>query len=563
MKKIYILFGLAMALVISGCEKSPQDIIDSSGEYVNIADGFSLINYSMQLNVVDAADYRFPVEDATVTVEGYDADLIFESGGSREFKLTRGQLQLVVNPSFEPEEGNPLNFTVIINAPGYLPVRKEFRMFNTDKEKFVTLPMVNISNPPSGAAVATEQFSLTGGELTTTEIITVNASGDKVMGGSITIPAGTKFYDVNGNQLTGGTLDVQMIHFDGTNDACIAVMPGGGIYKDLISTPDGVFAGKVFPVSFADVQMFVSGTKVKTFNNPIEIATEIAPDAININTQTTFMVGDELTLSSYDEEKPYLSVEETLVVEEVNGTLMAIGHTSHLTHFEIEIIDGSVFIAVWDGAIDLLGGSGLPLSENCNKVINFTVPGTGTSERTFYMEFVEEQYGLKNVYTSGPKTVYNGSSVSYHYYGYPNESDYELHIYEGVDQTHKGNLLYTFDLDSGCDTNNTVTLDASLFSSDIIFKGSASCANGTVEKPSFYLYQKPAGASLWEYIYIGHVEDGQLTINSDITQDGQTYDYWTLYNNKIYETTYTVDYSEANQLDFPLDANTCMSLFGS
>lgn len=319
MKKIvYTVMAAFAVLMINGCQKSPSEIMDSVDNYVEVGNSYSFIDYTFTLSIVDAANPGSFVENAEVEISGRDADYIFESGGSRDFTPIQGTLFMVANPSYEPTQENPLQFVAKITAPGYLPVIVDASIFKNNPNRYQTVFMVNEANPPAGASRSSSQFPLSGGVLAAEQEVSVFPGAGKLTGGTVTIPAGTKFYDANGSQLTGSSLKANMIHFDSGNSASMACFPGGQV-APLIKMGDDYFPKiGVFPLTFADIYMTVGNNKVKTFSQPINISMTISPGTLNTETGLEIAEGDVLKMFSYSENEGFWKYEMDAEVEIVN-----------------------------------------------------------------------------------------------------------------------------------------------------------------------------------------------------------------------------------------------------
>lgn len=540
MKKIiYTSLAAFAALVINGCEKSPTDIIDSVDSYITIGDNYSLVNYSLNIQVIDGADAYAEIQNVTVTVEGRDAAKVFESGGTRNFQAVKGNILFVISPSDEPEADADIEFNVKISAPGYLPVNVEAFFREGELGQSITIPMVNLSNPPAGVANTTQNFTLTGNQLATAQSVSVLPSGDKATGATVSIPAGTKFYNTNGTQLTGGALEVSLTHFDAEGETSQACFPGGFNPRSVINEEGEEEEVTFLTAGFASIDLTVGGGKVRSFSQPVSVTMTISDTNYNLDTEAPIVAGDHIPVWSYEVETGVWQYEQDAVVQLVNGELTAQFDITHLSWYNLDF-----------------KGSRCSSSQSRGSV-TINVPGASADTgRYFFCDVVFSSNG-QSVSDFSTKTYYIRPGDEIIFYNAP-YTQCKFRVYSGSSYYNRGSLLAQTTAFRPCQDKISLQLPANLFPTPISFKGTASCESGTIKKPSFYLYYRPVGASYWDYlayVYKGEFTTTKLTV-------GQAYEFNTTYNNRYYETTWTVQ-SANNVVDFTLDAAACQTLFGS
>ncbi len=535
----YIAAALTMTVFL-GCEKSPLDVVDSVDSYVGLSESFDIFEQTMMVEIVDANDPQTYPEGMTITVTGQDADLVFESGGSRDFDPVDGKLYLIVNPSYAPEDGADLEFNINIEAPGYLPVNMEAYFSTEEDDQLITIPMVNLENPPTGVANSAATFSLSGGALSGMQEVEVLPEGDKETGATVTLPDGVMFYDEDGNQLAGGAVEVSLTHFDSEQESSTNAFPGGFMPRSVIG-PDGSEEEVFFNTAgFASINMNVGGSKVKSFSDPVTVHMTLSDDVYNTDTEAAISVGDVVPIWSYEVETGQWVYEQEATIVEEEGELALSFDITHLSWYNVDFYGYRCSWWSANGGVNILDASG-------------SSTNTGAYRRV-YCELVFAHNNRPVSYWAG-KTYYLYPGQNLHFYNAPRYAC-KFRIYDGYSRYYKGNLITETSTFYPCDNTVNLTMPSGFFPEPITFKGTATCPNGTVEKPSFYVYYKPTGTYYWRYLT--YVRSGEAATTR--LQVGETYDFYTYFNRRVYLTTYTIE-QQNNVLEFELDSGTCNLIF--
>lgn len=203
-----------------------------------------------------------------------------------------------------------------------------------------------------------------------------------------------------------------------------------------------------------------------------------------------------------------------------------------------------------------------PLLPLCNikGEIKFQVNGLAEGKyRNFYTEIVTAETGVP-VAPSEQRVlnITNGTTVNMDVLDY--YVNYKMLVYSGNDITDKGDLLYTSQQFSCCDSEVVISLPADLFATPITINGSLKCNRGEI-KPTLHIKYRLAGTTEWKYL--GLLSKGSITFDSSQIQVGTAYDFTTTFNGRDCKVTnYTIQ-SIPNVIEFPLDNQTCNSLFGN
>ena len=93
-----LLLTLTLSHIISSCEKSPEEIFDDITVTINP----DFIEYSLQIQFIDAADPAKTIEDLSITILGANKDAILESSGEQNFQVIDGRTFLTLKPELAP-----------------------------------------------------------------------------------------------------------------------------------------------------------------------------------------------------------------------------------------------------------------------------------------------------------------------------------------------------------------------------------------------------------------------------------------------------------------------------
>lgn len=185
--------------------------------------------------------------------------------------------------------------------------------------------VVSIFNVPDGVGVSTGVVSQGPNGTTQQNTITIPSSSSKYESASFSIPSNTKFYDKNGNELTGD-VTIRIGHFSPTNPTSYGLFNSGwtisGVILDSQEFNDnqslefitaGFFSVEVTDGSFREAVGIGNG-------NPIIGTSTINPSLINPDTGNPYVVGDTIPYWRLNPNGLW-EIHSTAVVKNINGDL--------------------------------------------------------------------------------------------------------------------------------------------------------------------------------------------------------------------------------------------------
>lgn len=506
-----IVFSLFGILLISSACKSPLDDLK-----ITLNTEISSSNYGIR--IVDANSTGTVPQNVTISLAGNDKKYIYSSDGSRNITVQNGVSSFLLEPGLKPTPENPIRFTILCDAPGYL--RAVFPVeINAEGNKALEISMVKISAPPKGVAAKQETVVVDASTGTNSELqFVIPAENSKQEAAVVVIPAGTKMFDENGAPVSGN-VQVQMVHFDNRNPESIKSFPGGFDVSNVVDKNGNVMDPISFETAgFISMEMTNGSQSVKSFSKPIDIKVEINPETFNPTTGTTTKEGDTIPFWSLDTKTGQWKEEGNALVVKNTSTnkLEAIMIVPHLSWWNLDYFYNSCYT-----------GSTIRLNTNIN---------TNTYR---YMELVQPN---GQFYKSLFEDVKNGNVIGF--YNAPRGRQCKLRIYSGQSYYDKGTMLTESQLFNLC--GSTVNVSATIPPPTIVNVNIAgNCpSNGRVLKPSIYVYFKKPGDQYFNYL--GYMNNGRFT--TDRFKVGETYVFGASYGGKWYEYTRTIDRTDYNEI---------------
>lgn len=223
-KRYFKYFVLAiLSLWVVSCKKSPSD-------GVKLIVNSDFISYRVSIKIEDAADASKVPTNSYVNITGPNANLIYNSFGKRDFTVRDGQVDLGINPAFNPVGGAPVVFNVQIYADGFLPDTKHISISADQHNGTITAKLINTSAPPAGVQILQKEFSLNAGKMPATSVLQIGSgvpSGSSI-GGNLKALAATPPSPI------GPTVPIDTAYYDNSNTTL--VMPKG---MTFFYAPDG------------------------------------------------------------------------------------------------------------------------------------------------------------------------------------------------------------------------------------------------------------------------------------------------------------------------------------
>lgn len=399
-----------------------------------------LLHHPLTVQYVNADLSGDIPENLEIEIIGQNKGQIFSILGSKDIDAEGNFVNLGIRKIDAPSPENPIEFTVITKADGFLTSHKSFAITN-DSLSFVSIPMAQLGNDAPG--ISSELTDFAAAEAGVNEAFSFSSPlvhGKQEMA-EITVPNGAKLYDQAGNQVSGN-VEVALVHFDNREDIAKKAIPGGLNTKSLKAL-DGSDLGFTHfsPIGAISLDMEVNGKEVKTFSEPLSVTMTINPETINPSTKQPIQAGEEVVITSYNEETSDWQIETTAIVEmNPQGQLEVTYEQSHLSIWLVNVA---------------------PVSGGCviSQLIisNTDMPQFAAINRSFYAELVEDA-NPTNVVSSGFFRFYGGERV---YVVFAPNMNARLRVYEG-NELCKGALLVEEGPFNLCNFVNNIDLTGDL-----------------------------------------------------------------------------------------------------
>lgn len=506
-KKIYFLSAIVgvltlVSVVTIRCKKPTDGIVVT----VNTSD---LFHYTALVQIVDASG-AVP-NNLSVEVTGTNAAAIYGIDGKKALSAPGGIIALAVHPKMEPAANAPLQFNLSITGPGYLPLIVPVTISTDQKSQIIKASILNLTKPTAGVSSASKTATASGGTVTsTTTLSTPASSGPEAT--TITIPAGTKLQDVNGNTINASSVSVSANNFNTSQQNAIDLFPGGSLVATNISGGTQT-SGLMAPAGFVNVNMTAGGTEVKKFSSPINLSMTLDPGYKDPSTGAPLAVGSVLGIYSYDTSTGQWQFEQNATVTTSGGNLVVNFTTSHLTTYTAAKLQTVLtltkisILASWFKA-----GISTPI------VITAAIQN-GPSYKIY-----SQTWDLRDIITTGI-LIPNAIPV-------PTSTNPVLFTISTVSGTVLGNGTLT----AGTSTF-TVTLTAPPTNPEATLSLKLDCTQAKqktiVTPPDFYLLYKTTGQPASSYVVLGQVKGGLITTTQ--LSASVTYDFKAVLNSNVKE----------------------------
>ena len=460
----------------------------------------SVIKYKASLMVNGASGETIPGLTAQVT--GADAANIYDFAGTKALFSPGGIITMGVHYKFEPTAAKPVNFNVILKAPGYEDANIPVSIMNGQMTQLVRVTLLKTNQNTTASTYATVNANLTGNATTAVTTLTTASTTDVPTTTTITIPVGTQFKDANNVALTGTQLTSTIINYDTTDPKSLGLFPGGDLSaSNVVLTTNGTPTPAFFlPAGFASVKMFVGASEVKNFTTPIAVSIQLDPNYKLLN-GTAIAAGSTLPIFSYDVSTGQFKSEGTGTVTSAGGKLMVNFTTSHLTVFVVGEVSPTT---------------------TCKPVnINFAASWLNDGSRPVKVNF---STAADVLVASIDMVISNGFQATVA--GLP---DAGLK-YSVLDASNNNEVLATGTVASTC---GGPTVNASLKAPSIAIENVTLTLNvkcpgkGTILIPNFDIYFRPVGST--NYNILGTASAG--LIKTTLLKRGAAYDFKAVWGN--------------------------------
>jgi hypothetical protein len=353
--------------------------------------------------VITDSSSGLPVSTA-VTVKalnptgGAASGLVDATGAAvTSFNVTTGVLGFTIAPSVT----FPKDVVLTATASGYTTGSTSLHITGPGAYNF-TITMVNLSQPPQGAAVAT---NIPAGSTTSTGTVTApiaiaspaEASGTTTAAKTdFAVPAGTTITDASGAPLTGA-LTATVAYFNNTDTESLAAFPGGLASTTVKTSSSTTDTGAMAVAAYTEITITDSaGNTAAHFNQPVAASLGVSPETINKGTGQPLQAGDTIPTWSFNTTTGTWQPEGTANIVSGDGGLIANFTATHLSYWAVGYFYGQNDTCA----------NGITITSSNNSqglLVNYVIQGHG-----FYKSIVtaDSSIPLTNVPRNLPVTVY-------------------------------------------------------------------------------------------------------------------------------------------------------------
>lgn len=533
------LFVLSTLLLTTTCRDLTLDSI-TDGLVLNV--NFDVFRTPLIFNFTDATPGNpNPPANLNIRIEGADKNRVYTTDGRSELEAIDGILEVSVDRIDSITPANPLELTVIAEAPGYLKTVQNVVLYDTSFQ-FLPVNMVSLSNLPAGVSMARGGFMTDGSGSTSNSAFATPLSTGKVERASVTVRSGTQLRDDMGRNLTG-TVDVQMVHFDNRSDESLNAFPGGMVANNVIG-PNGE---RLDPLQFVTagfiaLDMFVGNDEVKTFSQPIEVSVGINPNTVNPETGLTVRIGDRIPIWSLDDETGTWTYEgETIIERNPLGQMEVNFDIDHLSWWNLDWFYGNR--CTWRNPVTLRIDSDNEESTAPSAVVQLVDANTGA------------RFG-------GTRRISLRNNSAMTLYNLPSDRDLRLQFLSTPSYFCRNVVYESAPFRSNCQSEVMIDTRGFQPTNRLLVQAAVSgiCRSETADikvTPSAWIFFREAECPYWRYlsyVWRGRFYSNQLEL-------GKTYDFRVHYGGQRYnfndvpmQSTTIID--ENYQLNIELDQGT-------
>ena len=330
MKKTIFTTTMLVVLLLSSCN-SLDDVLDGVTFFI----GTDFVEHPLSIQFVNAngAAVSQP-RDLTVNISGPDADQLFSLFGESQITADGNILNLAVEKSTVATAMNPLEFTVEATAPGYLPVERRFRITDPKAFRMETVTMAQLDNLPPGVSRRSLNITVpSGGTGSIINFATPYTNG-KTERALVSIPAGTRFFAENGQEVTG-TVAIELVHFDTRQWQGRQALPAGLDVDDALDNGNSLGGGSFHTAGNIRLTMRAGNTSVRSFSQPIDVFVEVADDVLNPFTGSFLAQDNRIPVWSRRTGSRVWDREGNARIIPINGKLTATYQQDHLSDWTI------------------------------------------------------------------------------------------------------------------------------------------------------------------------------------------------------------------------------------
>jgi hypothetical protein len=295
--------------------------------------GFPLGNENVDLSTKQNYNYSLICKDAK-TQQTIDPNIlnftVISVNGSYNYTTNKTAESFNMVFANLPSD-KTIKMTLRVTGDGYLESFAQIVSEPNVSVHIQEIGLVNLNNVPDGVGVASTSFSQNGNGTTQEYTVTIPSSGTKYESATFSIPSGTKFYDKDGNQLSG-TINAKIGHFSPTNGSSLDLFNTGWEVGNIIL--DGKPLQDNQTLTFVTAGFFTLDITDSNGNIAYSIdkdgledrslivgKTTINPELINPLTDLPYVVGDTIPYWRVNKDGLWVT-ESTAVVKSENGNLI-------------------------------------------------------------------------------------------------------------------------------------------------------------------------------------------------------------------------------------------------
>jgi hypothetical protein len=283
-------------IAVIGCRKEDPQIITNE---LRVTASNELYLNPLNIQLFDAKnEYAYPA-NATVTVVGKDRTKILSVLGDRIIPTKEGIIEIGVRRHEVPSETRPLEFSLVIEAPGYLKAIKSYYLTSATEPIQDEVRLYRLADLPTGAESAVKTATVPT-DCQVTSNIDVSVSGL-----SVRFKPGTIFRSAL-RRVLSGEVKVSLVRFDASQETALEGFPGGLTHDNAKNERGNDLGEGIFtPYGFYQLDVTVGGVPAKFVSTPIEVTMDI-PASIkrgldDSNTPVAIQSGNNIDIWSFDE----------------------------------------------------------------------------------------------------------------------------------------------------------------------------------------------------------------------------------------------------------------------
>ena len=329
-----------MAVGVLACTK-PEDLLQ--GTSVNVHNDLLVTPVTVQILTVDGDNLP---KDIKVTAVGPDKDKIYTVFGEKELFVNYNTasprtaiLSLAIRRVTKVSVDEPLEFALKVEAEGYNPVFRNFRVEDMDNDMF-NIRIAERGQAADGIFQAEGGFELSsqGANEAFSLVTPATSAGQRVR---VEVAPGTQMMDASGRPVSGA-VTAYAAQYDNNFPRVNEAAPVNFISNNAIGLDGSNLGPSAFsPIASYSLDMYGSDAEVKSFSQPIQVEVTIPAGTAHPETGAELQVGDEVPVWSYNESIGEWQEEQPAVVTSRAGNkLFAQVEQSHLSTW---LLGGRVF----------------------------------------------------------------------------------------------------------------------------------------------------------------------------------------------------------------------------